>query len=268
MRLPVVLVTCAAALLASAAPFEALAQPKKAPPPGKVDPRTAEAKKLFDDGAAAYAKGSYDEAIHAWEKAFELSQKPLIYESIANAWERLGDARKARDNLAKWRDSAPPEERDLLDARIKNLEARVQREDEAARKALEDKAAAERARVEAETNKARPWLPGAVLLGSGGALVIAGVVLDVVAAGKRPPKDSCKTANGQTFCLASAQDAIASSNKLALAGDVVWIAGAAAAAAGAVLIIVRRPPPQKDAAAPAAAWVAPTAGGLVLSGRF
>jgi tetratricopeptide (TPR) repeat protein len=273
MRLPVVLVACAAALLASAATTESFAQPKKAPPPpARSDPRTAEAKKLFDDGAAAYAKGSYEEAIHAWEKAFELSQKPLIFESIANAWERLGDARKARDNLAKWRDSAPPEERDLLDARIKNLEARVQREDEAARKVAADQAAAERARVDAEANKSKPWVPGAVLLGGGGVLAIAGVVLDVVAASKRPPAGSCKASTGgQTFCLASAQDAVGISNKLAIAGDVLWIAGAAAAAGGAVLIIVRRPAPRADAALPAppaTAWLAPAAGGFVLGGTF
>ncbi len=103
MRLPVVLLACAAALVA--APV-ALAQPKK--PPSKVDPRLAEAKRLFEEGAAAYATGSYDQAIKSWEKSYEISQKPLIFESIANAWERLGDARKARENLARWRDSAPP----------------------------------------------------------------------------------------------------------------------------------------------------------------
>lgn len=267
MRLPVIFVTCAVTLLASAAATESFAQPKK--PPARVDPRTVEAKKLFDDGAAAYAKGSYDEAIRAWEKAFELSQKPLIYESIANAWERLGDARKARDNLTKWRDSAPPEERDLLDARIKNLDARVQREDDAVRQTAADQAARERASTAtAAANSSRPWLPGAVLIGAGGALVIGGVVLDVVASSKRPPASSCKATGGQTFCLTSAKDAIGSSNKLALAGDVVWIAGAAAAAAGAVLIILKRPPPQKDAAPPATAYLAPTAGGLVLGGTF
>lgn len=266
MRLPVVFVTCAATLLASAA-TESFAQPKKGPV--KVDPRTAEAKRLFDDGAAAYAKGSYDEAIRAWEKAFELSQKPLIYESIANAWERLGDARKARDNLTKWRDSAPPEERDLLDARIKNLDARVQREEAAAQKAAADQAARDRASAAVvASGSARPWLPGAVVLGAGGVLVIGGVVLDAVASSKRPAANACKTTGGQTFCLASAKDAITGSNRLALVGDVLWIAGAAAAAGGVALILVRRPAPQKDAAPPATAYLAPTAGGFVLGGTF
>lgn len=267
MRLPVVLVTCAATLLSGAVATESFAQPKKVPP-AKVDNKIAEAKKLFDDGAAAYAKGAYEEAIGAWEKAFELSQKPLIYESIANAWERLGDARKARDNLTKWRDSAPPEERDLLDARIKNLDARVVREDEAAKKAAEDQTARDQARAETVTSNGRPWLPGAVLLGSGGVLAIAGIALDVVAGGKRPAAGSCKTASGQTFCLASAKAAVATSNKLAVAGDALWIVGAAAAAGGAVLIIVRRPAPQKDAPPPATAYLAPTAGGLLLGGTF
>src|ERR1700761_6593550 len=117
--------------LAGAPP--ALAQPKK--PAGKVDPKLAEAKHLFEEGAAAYAQGSYDAAIRAWELSYDLSQKPLIFESIANAWERLGDAKKAREALAKWRAHAPPEEQELLDARLRNLDARVARDEEAARKA-------------------------------------------------------------------------------------------------------------------------------------
>jgi tetratricopeptide (TPR) repeat protein len=271
MRRPVALLACAAALLV-AGPAPALAQGKK--PPGKVDPKIAEAKRLFDQGAAAYAQGSYEDAIHAWEKSYELSQKPLIFESIANAWERLGDARKARDNLAKWRDSAPAEERDLLDARLRNLDARVQREDEAARKAAADQAQrAAAARAAAEASETKPWLPGAVLLGTGGALAIVGVALDGVAKSKRPDPSACKTVGGQTFCMSSASSAIKTSNALAIAGDALWITGAAAATAGVVLVIVRRAPPPADAAPaapapPPAAYLAPAAGGMVLGGAF
>jgi tetratricopeptide (TPR) repeat protein len=266
MRLPAVLLACAA-VLAAAPP--ALAQGKK-PPPGKsADPKLAEAKKLFDDGAAAYAQGNYEDAIKAWEKSYELSQKPLIFESIANAWERLGDAKKARDNLAKWRDSAPPEERDLLDARIKNLDARVAREEEAARKAAAEKAEREaRAKQEQEQAKQKPWLLGAIVTGVGGAAVIAGVAVDIVANGKRPGADACKTTSGQTICRASAQDAIATSNRMAIAGDITWIVGAAAAAAGVTLIVVKTKQAHKDQAPPAAAWLAPAPGGVVLGGRF
>jgi tetratricopeptide (TPR) repeat protein len=244
----------------------ALAQGKK--PPAKTDPRLAEAKKLFDEGAAAYAQGNYEEAIRAWEKSFEISQKPLIFESIANAWERLGDARKAKDYLAKWRDAAPAEERDLLDARIRNLDGRVQREEEAAKKAAEDKARREaQEKADAETKRSRAWLPGAVLTGVGGAAVLAGLVIDIVAKTKRPGADACKTVGTDTFCKASAADAIKSSNTLALAGDALWIGGAAVAATGAVLLLVLRPSTPRDASAPTA-WIAPMPGGAMLGGTF
>jgi tetratricopeptide (TPR) repeat protein len=273
MRFPVVLLACAAALTPVAPAF---AQPKKPPPPTAAkapDPKLAEAKKFFDEGVAAYATGNYDEAIKAWQKAYEISQKPLIFESIANAYERLGDARGARDNLTKWRESAPGEEHELLDARIKNLDARVKAQEEAARKAAEEKARREEKeraeRAAAEASKSKAWLPGAIVLGVGGLAAIAGGALDGVAASKRPDANACKPSGAQQICRASAKDAIEGSNRLALAGDITWIAGAAIAATGAVLIIVRRPPaPKKDAAPPPTAYVAPMGAGLLVGGRF
>lgn len=265
-RLPLALL--AGALVVCAAP-PVLAQGKK--PPAKTDPRLAEAKKLFDEGAAAYAQGNYEEAVRAWQKSYEISQKPLIFESIANAYERLGDARKARDSLTKWRDAAPPEERDLLDARIRNLEARVQREEEAVKKAAEDKAKREaQEKVEAETKRSKAWLPGAVLTGVGGAAVIVGVVLDIVAKTKRPGADACVAVGDNTFCKASAADAIKSSNTLAGVGDALWIGGAAIAATGAVLLFVLRPsaPGAPKDTPPPTAWIAPAPGGIMLGGTF
>ena len=270
MRRPVLLLALAASL---AAAEPSLAQPRKGP--AKVDPRIAEAKRLFEDGATAYAQGNYDAAIKTWEQSYEISQKPFIFESIANAWERLGDARKARDALSKWRAFAPGEERDLLDARIRNLDARVAREDEAARKAAADKAAAEAAAVAAaqvQPVDQRTWLPGAVTAGVGVVAVIAGVVVDFVSVSKRPDASLCKSSGGLNLCQTSAQGKISTSSTMALAGDITWAVGAAAVAAGAVLIIVRRPAPARSdvgppaTAAPPAAWLAP--GGLILGGRF
>ena len=262
--------------LRSPPPRPSSRQPRK--PPAKLDPRFADAKRYFDDGAEAYRQGNYDAAIKAWEKSYELSQKPLILENIANAWERLGDARKARDNLAKWREAAPPEERDLLDARIRNLSARVAREEEAAAQAAAAQAAREaqlRAAAEqAQAPSPRPWLPGAIVGGVGVAAIIAGVAVDVAASKDRPGAGVCKSVGGQNLCMSSAESAITQSNRMAIAGDVTWIIGAAAVAAGAVLVIVRRPAPQpKDSAPPAAApapaaYLAPALGGVVLGGSF
>src|SRR4029079_16607045 len=104
-------------------------------------------KKLFDEASDAYHDGRYEDAVKAWEKSYELSQKPLILESIANASERLGDKKKAREYLARWRAEAPKAEQERLDERIKTLDAAIAAADsaEAARKAEEDKKRADQA---------------------------------------------------------------------------------------------------------------------------
>ncbi len=264
---------CAVALVVTpAAP--ALAQPRR-PPAAKPDAKTNEAKKLFDDGAAAYTQGNYEAAIEAWSKAYEISKKPLIFESIANAYERLGEAKKAREYLSKWRDVAPKDEQDLLDARIKNLDARVIRDEEleTARKVEAEKSG----RAEQERNRQRKpesssggtSAPGVVLLGVGGAAVAVGVTLDIIAGIRRPAADTaCRTVSGAQICKASSRDAIASSNTLALAGDILWIVGAAAAVGGAALIITHKPPPSREGTPPTATWIAPAGAGFMAGHSF
>ena len=246
-------------------------------PHTKTDPRLAEAKRLFEEGADAYRQGSYEQAIALWQKSHEISQKPLIYESIANAYERLGNARKAREFLGKWREAAPKDELPLLETRIKNLEARVAREDEQEaqrKKAADDKARREqeerdKALREAAAKKAAISLPGIILASVGGAAVIAGVSLDIVAAGKRPDAAAvCKGSGGQQLCLSSARDGIQQSTTLALAGDILWIAGAAAAAGGVALILAKKLSQPKETPPPSALVIAPAGAGLVAFGRF
>ena len=138
----------------------------------------------------------------------------------------------------------------------------------AAEKATRDAADA-RSQAEAAAGRQRPWLTGAIVAGAGGAAVIAGVVVDVVAGSKRPAASLCKTSGGLTLCNVAAQGPISQSDRMALAGDVTWIVGAAAVAAGVALVLVRRPA-GKDATSPppAAAYLAPTPGGVLLTGRF
>ena len=67
----------------------------KKKPGGKSDPKLEEAKRLFDEGAKHYGEGNYEKAIEAWEMSLDLSKKELINESISNAYERLGQPKKA-----------------------------------------------------------------------------------------------------------------------------------------------------------------------------
>jgi tetratricopeptide (TPR) repeat protein len=154
-----------------AVPRPVLAQGKKAPPAtAPKDPKLADAKKLFDEGALAYGRGDYEQAIKLWDQSYALSQQPLILYNLANAWEKLGDFKKTRDNLGKWREAAPPEEREMLDLRLKNLDARIEREEEAARKAAAEKAAREaQQRASVPVAPDRSWVPGTIVAGVGAA---------------------------------------------------------------------------------------------------
>ena len=265
-----------AALMALLAPLTmpdaAQAQPR-GPRPRANDPKTVEAKRLFDEGADLYAKGSYEKAIAAWEKSYELSSKPLIFESIANAHERLGQARKAREYLAKWRAVAPPEEHELLDARLKNLDERVARDDtlEATRAAAEAKRRKEQEAREAQKkeDQSSASVPGLVLVGAGAGVIAVGVTFGVIASARRPDTSTaCLPAGERQVCSESVHGGISSSTKLAAAGDVLWILGAAAAAAGTTLILL------KELKKPAATTglivpvVTPSGGGLSIRYRF
>jgi|GEM_PF-2764674 len=249
----------------------------KKKPGGKADPKLEEAKRLFDEGAKQYGEGNYEKAIEAWELSFDLSKKELIYESISNAYERLGQPKKAHEYLLKWRDAAPEEEREVLDSRLKNLAERSAREDQV------EKDRAEQKRLEQEAKEAEKkrqaeglGLPvlGLALAGAGVAMVAGGVVLDVVAVGKRPDEaEACRAVGDRQVCRAEDQDAIKSSNTLAYIGDVLWITGGIAAAAGVVLIVTQvtasKPTPTGDATAlRISPFVGPQGGGVVVGARF
>ncbi len=209
-----------------------------------LDPeKKAEAKGHFDRGADLYAQGAYDQALVEWSKAYEISQHPLIFESMANAYERLGRPREAKEALAKWRAEAPPEEHENLDRRLANLDARVKKlEEEAAAKAEAEKkgAAGGGADSSEEEGVLGPLGVAGVVVGAVGVgLVGGGVVVGIVASGQRPEEaEVCRAGGGGSLCLESAKEDIDSSGTLALVSDIMWITGAVAAAAGGTMLVL------------------------------
>jgi tetratricopeptide (TPR) repeat protein len=244
----------------------AVAAQKRQPGVSYADWR--EARNLFNQGHLAYSRGDYEEAIVKWEKSRQLSKEPLIHESIANAYERLGDAPRALENLEIWRKHAPKQEHRALDQRLERLRDRVAKEEEEAReRKLEEErqrkveeerrrreqAEARRRRIEEQHERLvaedRSQIIGWSVVGVGGAAVIAGVALDVAAAGQRPNEaEVCTAQTGQLLCRADVQSEIETSNAMAIAGDALWIGGAAVAATGVVLLFALAPPSLEEMA--------------------
>ncbi|MBM4376632.1 MAG: hypothetical protein FJ095_16230 [Deltaproteobacteria bacterium] len=237
----------------SGAPTTKPASPAAAPPALSMKDRI-EAKRLFNQAHLAYKNGDYEEAILKWQQSYELSREGLIFESIANAYERLGQSRRALDNLREWRKVAPFREHKTLDSRIERLEQRVkddeaqQRRKEAELQRAKERDAAAQAqlagapKVDNASRTSRSTvamrIAGFSLLGVGGTLTIAGVSLAAVGSGGRPDSaTACATSSEGQLCLATERDAIERSNAMALGGDVGWIVGVATAAAGLTLVI-------------------------------
>ncbi len=254
-----------------------------------------EAKRLFNQAHLAYRRGDYEEAILKWEQSYELSQEPLIFLSIANAYERLGDVKQTLENLRRWRAHAPAREHKELDSRIEALEERQRkidaedqkrREEEARRQAereaqlrAELEAKQQRDREEATSDEGAIWkIVGWSMVGTGGAALITGLVVDAVAAGKRPAEaDACAAGGGRQLCRDALRSDIESSNTLAIAGDVTWIAGSAVAVGGVVVLLVLGyaddDGEEQGQATTAPGWsvtplIGSEAGGVVVSAHF
>ena len=115
------------------------------------DEELTRAIELFDNGATLYEEGQYEEAILAWEESYRISGEPLLVFNIANAYERVGgleNLRIALGNFNQYRAYAPSDERDTLERRIRNLEARIE-DLEAAENERQTEIEAERLRAEA-----------------------------------------------------------------------------------------------------------------------
>jgi len=248
----------------------------KKKPLSKKDPKYLEAKRLFEKGEELYSKGDYEKAIESWELSYDLSEADLILESIANAYERLGQVEKARDYLGRWRASAPEDEHAALDARLVKLDQRITK-DKAAQQAKDAKEKAAKdaqAKREAEERAARDggklFVPGIVIAGVGAGAAITGGVLDILAVRGRPDASAvcAQSADGKLLCRESSRVAIEQSNTFATVGDILLIAGAATAAAGVVLVVVKSGKKKDETKAAATPWFLPGGGGILIGGKL
>lgn len=249
----------------------------KKKPLNKKDPKYLEAKRLFEKGEELYSKGDYEKAIESWELSYDLSEADLILESVANAYERLGQVEKARDYLGRWRAAAPEDEHAALDARLAKLDQRIAK-DKAAQQAKDakDKAAKDaQAKSDAEARADRDgsgklFVPGIVIAGVGAGAAITGGVLDILAVRSRPDASAvCATsADDKLLCRESSRAAIEQSNTFATVGDILLFAGAATAVAGVVIVVVKSGKKKDDTKAAATPWFLPGGGGMIVGGKF
>ncbi len=86
----------------------------------------------FESGVAYLQESDYENALRAFEKAYELSGRAEILLNVATVHERLGQLREAVDSLNQYLKAAPEgEHAETVKIRIANLEKRIAEQDSA-----------------------------------------------------------------------------------------------------------------------------------------
>jgi len=205
----------------------------------------AKAREAFQAGRAYYGNGEFDSAAEAFEEAYRLSGRDVLFYNIYLAYRDANEPERAADALRNYltRVSAI-DNRAQLEARLTALDEGI-----AARKADEQRRAEEQqalvqnqaATQQDETQATAPeryWLMPVVLVGVGAGMALGSVGTGLVAKGKQGELDD-ECADG--VCPGRLQDTADQGKTLAIATDVLLFGGLAVAATGAVLFWLKRP---------------------------
>jgi tetratricopeptide (TPR) repeat protein len=91
------------------------------------------ARRHFDSGVAYLEESDYDNALKAFQKAYDLSQRPEILLNLATVHERKSDLPSALAALRSYLEAAPQGEHGpTVQLRIQNLEKRLQEQEASA----------------------------------------------------------------------------------------------------------------------------------------
>ncbi len=113
------------------------------------------AKQLYKNGIMLIEEGHYEEAIEAFQAAYDISKRELLLFNIASAQEQAGHLEEARKSFTRYRVYAPVEEHEGIKIRIAAIDVKIEeaKKEETAnaeKKAQEEKAAQEAALIEAQ----------------------------------------------------------------------------------------------------------------------
>lgn len=162
------------------------------------------AKKHYELGEKLYQISSYAQALEEFQKAYKLEPLPELLFNIARCHEVIGKLEEAIRNYKLYIEGKPDaKNRSVVEARIANLEKRIEAEKKQPATLPAAPSVAKEVRpAEQTTDERRPpsWrrTAGWTALGVGGAALVTGVIFGVLAKGKADDfKDG--VIEGQTF---------------------------------------------------------------------
>lgn len=114
-----------------------------ASPQDSLTDEQKQARAHYLEGKERYAKGDFDGAIEAWEKAYKLAPNPALHFNVARAHEQAGHVAEAVERYKRYiSESQDASDRPSVEATIGRLQEMLDaRQGEAGRRKLEDQAA-------------------------------------------------------------------------------------------------------------------------------
>lgn len=212
------------------------------------------ARRHFESGVAYLQESDYDNALKAFEKAYELSKRPEILLNIATVHERRSDLKNAVTALKQYLDVAPQgDQRATVESRIANLEKRIEAESQpkqtdagTAQPGTAPTSGPSQPDKPVEKGEEPANVPAFVLLGVGAVAAGGAVLTGFLAKGEYDDaKKSCSP-----HC---SNDDVSAGKTLALTSTILTGVAVVSAGVGAVLLFSQHPS-EKSAKKPAPRW--------------
>lgn len=203
------------------------------------------ARRHFDSGVAYLEESDYENALKAFEKAYELSKRPEILLNLATVHERQSDLPAAVASLKAYLEASPQGEHvETVKLRVQNLEKRIQEQEAAKPPAPAPAPTPAPAPAPAPEKVPSPPLPKAepnrvpayIALGIGGALGGAALVTGILA------KSKYDDAEGGCSPTCS-DDELSSSRTLAITSTVLTGAAVLGVGLGVALLLTTESEP-------------------------
>jgi hypothetical protein len=217
------------------------------------------ARRHFESGAAYLEESDYDNALQAFQKAYDLSKRPEILLNIATVHERKAELQPAIDSLTQFLSVAPPgdEHLDAVKLRIQNLQKRLadEKANPAGAPPVPDGAPPAPA---ASTPSPAPVLPATppepapahaprwpafIVLGVGGVAAGGAVITGLIA--------SSDSSHAKSTCSPTCSDADLSAGRtLALTSTILTGVAIVGVGVGVTLLLTSGPDPAQTSLAP------------------
>lgn len=206
-----------------------------------------EARSLYNAGASAFQDGRFEVALERWEEAYALRPLPALRYNLATAHDRLGQLEQARTEYRAYLEALPDAENaNYVERRLTVIEEMIARQSPTETPTVDppdtdlvvvepDPSMDPLESEESEESSSAPNIGAIVVMSAGGAALIGGVVLAIVAGGRYSDLESACPGG---ICREDQQSDIDSLRTTALTADILMAVGGAALIGGVVWMLV------------------------------